>query len=117
MPTNDLEWLDNWYQQQCNGVWEHRQGMRLEPLESPGSLANPRSLDNPDPVEKPGWQLTINLAGTSAVNARPQQLRLDTRGGGWLACSIAGECFEGSGDPRKLEQIIGVFRRWVEAGP
>ncbi len=110
MPTNDLEWLDNWYQQQCNGVWEHRQGMRLEPLESP------KVLDNPT-VEKPGWLLTINLAGTSAVNARPQQWRLDTRGGGWLACSIAGECFEGSGDPRKLEQIIGVFRRWVEAGP
>ena len=98
MPTNDLEWLDNWYQQQCNGVWEHRQGVRLQSL------------------EKPGWLLTINLAGTSAVNARPQQWRLDTRGGGWLACSIAGECFEGSGDPRKLEQIIGVFRRWVEAG-
>ena len=99
MPRNDLEWLDNWYQQQCNGVWEHQQGVRLRPLDNPG------------------WLLTINLAGTSAVNARPQQLRLDTRGGGWLACSIAGECFEGSGDPRKLEKIIGVFRRWVEAGP
>jgi len=98
MPSNNLEWLDNWYQQQCNGVWEHQQGVRLRPLDSPG------------------WLLTINLAGTSAVNARPQQLRLDTQGGGWLACSIAGECFEGSGDPRKLEQIIGVFRRWVEAG-
>ncbi len=98
MPRNDLEWLDNWYQQQCNGVWEHQQGVRLKPLDNPG------------------WLLTINLAGTSAVNARPQQLRLDTRGGGWLACSIAGECFEGSGDPRKLEQIIGVFRRWVEPG-
>jgi hypothetical protein len=96
MPRDHLEWLDSWYRRQCNGDWEHRQGMRLQPL------------------EKAGWHLTINLAGTSAVNARPQQLRLDTKGGGWLSCSIAGECFEGSGDPRKLEQIIGVFRRWVE---
>jgi hypothetical protein len=96
MPRNNLEWLDGWYQRQCNGEWEHTQGVRL------------KSLDDP------GWHLTINLAGTSAVNARPQQLRLDTQSGGWLACSIAGECFEGSGDPRKLEQIIGVFRRWVE---
>ena len=98
MPRNDLEWLEDWYQQQCNGEWEHRQGMRLEPL------------------EKSGWLLTIDLSGTSAVNARPQQLRLETQGGGWLACSIAGTCFKGSGDPRKLEQIIGVFRRWVETG-
>jgi hypothetical protein len=96
MPRNNLEWLDGWYQRQCNGEWEHTQGVRL------------KSLDDP------GWHLTINLAGTSAVNARPQELRLDTQSGGWLACSIAGECFEGSGDPRKLEQIIGVFRRWVE---
>jgi hypothetical protein len=98
MPRNDLEWLDDWSQRQCNGEWEHRQGVSL------------KSLDNP------GWHLTIRLAGTSAVNTRPQQLRLDTRSGGWLACSIAAECFEGSGDPRKLEQIIGVFRRWVETG-
>ena len=98
MPRNDLEWLDDWYQRQCNGEWEHRQGVSL------------KSLDNP------GWHLTIRLAGTSAVNTRPQQLRLDTRSGEWLACSIAAECFEGSGDPRKLEQIIGVFRRWVETG-
>jgi hypothetical protein len=98
MPRNNLEWLDDWYQRQCNGEWEHRQGVHLKPLDNPG------------------WHLTINLAGTSAVNARPQQLRLETRSGGWLACSIAGECFEGSGDPRKLEQIIGVFRLWVETG-
>jgi hypothetical protein len=98
MPRNNLEWLDDWYQRQCNGEWEHRQGVHLKPLDNPG------------------WHLTINLAGTSAVNARPQQLRLETRSGDWLACSIAGECFEGSGDPRKLEQIIGVFRLWVETG-
>ena len=99
MPRNDLEWLDEWYQRQCNGNWEHTQGMRLQ------------SLDDP------GWQLTIHLSGTSAVNTRPQRLRMVTRGGGWLACSIEAECFKGSGDPRKLEQIIGVFRRWVETNP
>lgn len=98
MPRNDLEWLDDWYQSQCNGEWEHQQGVRLKSLENPG------------------WQLTIKLAGTTAVNTRPQQLRLETQNGGWLACSIAAECFEGSGDPHKLEQIIGVFRRWVETG-
>ena len=99
MPRNHLEWLDEWYRHQCNGEWEHKQGMRL------------RMLDDP------GWQLTIQLEGTSAKNTRPQRLRMETRGGGWLACSIGAERFEGSGDPRKLEQIIGVFRRWVETNP
>lgn len=93
---NNLEWLDGWYQRQCNGEWEHRQGVQLEAL------------------EQRGWQLTIQLTGTSAENARPQKLRLDTTTGDWIACSISPERFEGAGDLKKLEQIIGVFRQWVD---
>lgn len=97
MPANNLEWLQDWYQRQCDGKWEHSHGMNLKPLEDPG------------------WHLTINLVGTSAADARPQTLRLDTLSGDWISCSIADQRFEGSCDPRKLEQIIGVFRKWVDA--
>jgi Immunity protein 53 len=93
---DNLEWLEAWYQRQCNGEWEHRLGMQLQTLEDPG------------------WHLTINLSGTSAANARPQRLSFDTPCGDWIDCSIGGERFEGQGDPRKLEQIIGVFRHWVD---
>lgn len=95
--VDNLEWLDGWYQQQCNGEWEHSHGVQLEALE-------PR-----------GWQLTISLTGTSAENAAPQKISLDSSTGDWIACSISSDRFEGAGDPRKLEQIIGVFRRWVDA--
>lgn len=93
---NNLEWLDCWYQQQCNGEWENSQGVQLEMLE-------PR-----------GWQLTISLTGTSAENATPQKLSLDSTTGDWIACSISPDRFEGAGDQRKLEQIIGIFRKWVD---
>ena len=93
---NNLEWLDGWYQQQCNGEWEHSRGVQLEAL------------------EQQGWQLTISLRGTSAENAVPQKLSLDSSTGDWIACSISPDRFEGSGDRRKLEQIIGVFRKWVD---
>lgn len=94
---DNLEWLDRWYQQQCNGEWEHRDGVRLATL------------------ERPGWKLTIHLRGTSAENTAPQKLSLDSSGGDWIACSISSDRFEGAGDPRKLEQIIGIFRRWVDS--
>jgi hypothetical protein len=94
---NDLEWLEVWYQEQCDGDWENREGIRLESL------------------RQPGWRLTISLEGTSAQNALPNRLSLDTSGGEWLDCTISGERFEGQGDPRRLEQIIGIFRKWVEA--
>ena len=96
MQRDNLEWLEDWDQSQCNGVWEHKRGVNLESLEAPG------------------WRLTIHLIGTSATNVRPQRLNLDTPCGEWINCSISGDRFQGSGDPRKLEQIIGVFRQWVD---
>lgn len=93
---DNLEWLDGWYQRQCNGEWEHSKGVQLESL------------------EQRGWQLTINLTGTSAENAEPQRVSFGSSCGEWIACSISPDRFEGSGDPRRLEQIIGIFRRWVE---
>ena len=95
--VDNLEWLDGWYQQQCNGEWEHSHGMLLEAL------------------EQRGWQLTISLTGTSAENTTPKKISLGSSTGDWIACSISPDRFEGSGDPRKLEQIIGVFRKWVDA--
>jgi len=99
MQRDNLEWLDLWYQSQCDGDWEHSRGMWLESLTDPG------------------WQLTIHLAGTSAANIGPQRLQFDTLCGEWIKCSIFDGRFEGSGDPRKLEQIIGVFRQWVDVAP
>ena len=99
MQRDNLEWLDHWYRRQCNGEWEHSRGVRLE------------SLDDP------GWRLTIHLAGTTAANTVPQRLNLDTPCGEWINCAISEDRFQGSGDLRKLEQIIGVFRQWVDATP
>jgi hypothetical protein len=95
--TDHLEWLDTWYQEQCNGEWEHSQGVHLSTL------------------KESGWQLTINLTGTSAEHTPPQKLAFDSPAGDWITCTLAGGRFEGSGDPRRLEQIIGIFRRWVDA--
>lgn len=94
--SNDLEWLEDWYQRQCDGAWEHKEGIHLESL------------------RRPGWRLTISLEGTSAENAAPNRLSIDTSGEEWIDCTISGSRFEGAGDPRRLEQIIGVFRKWVE---
>ena len=98
MPNTDhLEWLETWYQEQCNGEWEHSHGVHL------------------DTLDESGWQLTINLTGTSAEHIAPRKLAFDSPAGDWITCTLAGGRFEGSGDPRKLEQISGVFRRWVDA--
>ena len=47
---NALQRLQDWYSAQCNGDWEHQQGVRIE------------SLDNP------GWALDIDLADTTLAD-------------------------------------------------
>lgn len=96
--SNNLEWLEDWYQRQCDGAWEHNEGIRLESL------------------CRPGWRLTISLEGTSAQGAPPNRMNFDSSGGEWIDCTLKEGRFEGTGDPRRLEQIIGVFRKWIE-GP
>jgi hypothetical protein len=44
-----LERLQSWYMAQCDGEWEHQQGISVA------------SLDNP------GWCVSVNLAGTPLV--------------------------------------------------
>jgi Immunity protein 53 len=96
---DNLEWLEDWYRQQCDGAWENLDGLRLEP------------------TVRPGWHLTINLKGTSSAAIEPRDLQMQATADDWTLCRIAGDKFEGFGDPQKLEQIIGVFRHWVCTSP
>ncbi len=85
-----------WYRQQCNGRWEHHQGMLLEPGEN-------------------SWTLSIDLRGTDAAGAAPRRMAVCAIDGAWLRCTLTPQRFEGRG--AEVEQLIGVFRRWIDARP
>ncbi|MBM4076259.1 MAG: hypothetical protein FJ267_11540 [Planctomycetes bacterium] len=36
--SNDIQILDEWYQRKCDGMWEHRRGVRIETCDNPGWL-------------------------------------------------------------------------------
>lgn len=35
-PMNELIWLQNWFAVQCDGVWEHAHGIKIDTLDNPG---------------------------------------------------------------------------------
>lgn len=78
--------------------------MLLQPLRSCGQL---------------GWQLRIELRGTTAAGSAPRRLALCAIDGAtprmWLRCTLNGHRFEGEG--ADVEELVGVFRNWVDAGP
>ena len=77
---NDITWLEAWYQQNCDGYWEHSYGIEIE------------TLDNP------GWHVKIDLSKTDYVNLKAEELKEDTDDDNWIRCSITNGIFNGYGD-------------------
>lgn len=99
---NPLAKLQEWYQRQCNGEWEHDRGIRIE------------SCDNP------GWWVRIDLLGTPLEgqpfapvmeNVDAQRFRQGPR---WLCCHVENGVWNGAGDETCLLSIIAIFLEWAE---
>jgi hypothetical protein len=91
-----LERLQNWYAQQCNGVWEHEYGI---------SIGN---LDNP------GWQVSIDLVQTKYENKEFQTVKIDRDENNWIVCRIEEKKFQGYGGKHSLDELLQVFLDWTE---
>jgi hypothetical protein len=89
-------WLQQWYLDRCDGVWEHQFGVAIG------------TLDNP------GWSLTVDLTGTPLQGRSMDRVAVERGKSDWMSCWIEADRFQGRGDPRKLEAIIGEFKRFAE---
>jgi hypothetical protein len=101
---DSLAWLQNWYIQQCNGDWEHQNGVSIE------------TLDNP------GWMLKIQVVNTPLDHKPFEALRIDRTKTDWVDCSVKPwikswdeHVFQAAGGPLNLEEMIQIFRNWAES--
>jgi hypothetical protein len=94
--VNNFEWLQKWYQLQCDGDWEHGYGIKIET------------------VDNPGWYVIINLIGTECEGHffSPVQLEIDEMN--WHFCLLRNNAFEASCGPCNLNKVLQIFRNWVE---
>ena len=93
--SGSLEWLAEWYWQQCDGDWEEEHGVVVE------------TLDNP------GWMISIDLAGTGLEGRTLHQERTERGDDDWVSASSDGVTFRGAGGPRNLPELVERFRAWV----
>lgn len=94
---NYFRWLEEWYKSNCDGDWEHMYGVKI------------------DTVDNPGWYVTIDLADTEMENKVFSKIIIDNSDDDWIICFVEKGQFKGSGDPNKLEEIIKVFKEWVDS--
>ena len=95
---NNFLWLEQWYQQQCDGTWEQTFGISIVSTEGPG------------------WRVRIALQGTpydGLPNAEIKRLRQNETD--WMICRVVAGTFDAVGGPLMLGPIVQTFRSWIEA--
>jgi hypothetical protein len=97
MTNDNLIWLLNWYHNQCDGDWEHENGIKIG------------TTDNP------GWFLKISLRDTELSKKKMQVIDIVRSGNDWLYCSIEDDVFLGFGGVFNLPEVLQIFRNWAES--
>ncbi len=93
-----IDWLQNWYHAQCNGNWEHDYGVRIE------------TLDNP------GWSIEIDLVNTEVTMATLKWQLIEISTDNWIGYRVEDGKYSASGDPKKLDLLILIFKQIIEYG-
>ena len=91
-----LEWLMTWYQSNCDGDWEHQNGIEIG------------TLDNP------GWYLEVNLQDTSKDGCVIQRELTERTETDWIDVKTKNNKFLAAGGPGNLAEIINLFVMFVE---
>lgn len=94
---DNLPWLLKWYQSQCDGDWEHGNGINIG------------TIDNP------GWFLKISLFETELYKKPFEIVDINRSEQDWIYCSIKAGLFQGFGGIFNLPEIITTFRTWAES--
>jgi hypothetical protein len=98
--SDELAALQSWYGRQCDGDWDHLDGIEIN------------TLDNP------GWRVIIDLRDTEldgeAFADVEENYDHDTD---WLRCWVADGKFQSAGGPLKLARMLRIFLDWAAAHP
>lgn len=91
-----IEWMEKWYQSNCDGQWEHSHGIEIG------------SLDNP------GWYVNIDLNDTQYERLQMKEIKRDQGDDDWIRCMISDGVFTGVGDCLKLYEILKIFKMAID---
>ena len=91
-----VSWLEEWYNSNCDGDWEHCYGVSIE------------TLDNP------GWSVIIELHETQLEGRHFNNVTLDNAEDDWFSCRVENSTFYGTGDSSKLMKILEIFKGFAE---
>jgi hypothetical protein len=93
---NALKRLEEWYQSNCDGDWEHSSRLRLT------------SLDNP------GWGLDVFLQDSEFEGVSFKEVQIERAEHDWLHCFVENNTFKVRCGPMNLEEAVVLFLNWYD---
>lgn len=98
MDTQGTDYLSRWFAENCDGDWEHQQGIKIQ------------TTDNP------GWHVQVDLYDTDLESISfPAYFVGDIDLDGY-AVRCEEFKFNAYGGANSLTQLIALFRKFVERG-
>lgn len=91
--------LQAWFSSQCDGDWEHDNGLTID------------SLDNP------GWMISLKTTGTKFSGLRVEPSRDDKGEADWVHAHVRDGFFKVACSPNNLERALVLFLEAVESVP
>lgn len=91
-----LQWICEWFKENCDGDWEHQFGIKIQ------------TIDNP------GWNVTIDVSDTILEKLEIDYQFVETDDENWYGIKMIDGKFNAFGDPTKLEFLLNKFKELVE---
>ena len=91
-----LDWIQDWFRENCDGDWEH------------GEVIQITTIDNP------GWEVEIDISNTSIASMELDWILNETSKQDWYGVKIADQKFTAAGDIGKLKFLLGLFKKMID---
>lgn len=89
-----IKWLQEWYNYNCDGDWEHSNEIKIV------------NLDNP------GWLVEVDI--DENLERSFKEIKKDISDDNWLHCKVVQNKFIGAGGPKNLLEILELFKEWQQ---
>ncbi|MGO4109393.1 immunity 53 family protein [Paenibacillus sp. YAF4_2] len=86
-----FSWVQNWYEKNCNGDWEHSYGIKIET------------------VDNPGWYVEIDLTETYLEDKHFNSIKIERNEDDWFYCAVRERQFVCAGGAKNLIEILSIF--------
>jgi len=98
LEIENIKWLENWISDMFKFKSTNKNPLII------------RTIDNP------GWRISINLEDTYFYSKSIDYQEREVDDSDWVQFWVKDGFFQAAGGARNLNQMLGIFRQWVETG-